>query len=376
MNQIKIGKFIAQKRKEKNLTQSELAEKLNVTDRSVSNWENGKCMPDISLFNPLCSALDITINEFLSGEEIESKDYQKKLEENIINTINYNNKKNLLPVILLIFGITLTIFSLTMFNPDSSLSGVYTIIGLVIAITGFNMMKSFSKNKRIIMNIGISFISLIAVLGMDYIESKNLKQAPRFYLEKELDNNMIVYHKLFSNIYRININSINEYYIFDTNKKYTPETVPNVPFNREKSGIDNIIKYQNKYLGNNSNTINLVGSLPLSEYGNVIELDSTNLGIIIDYHVTDWYINNDNYVEKSLIYNTFSIFSLIENVEYITYNFTGNSYTITREKFEELYPSYKTITYKNFTKEKFITCLEEKINNYTFINDVFDKLFT
>lgn len=376
MNQIKIGKFIAQKRKEKNLTQSELAEKLNVTDRTVSNWENGKCMPDISLFNPLCSALDITINEFLSGEEIENKDYQKKLEENIINTINYNNKKNLLPVILLIFGITLTIFSLTMLSPDSSLSGVYTIIGLFIAITGFNMMKSFSKNKRIIINIGISFISLIAILGIDYIESVNLKQAPRFYLEKEIDNNMIVYHKLFSNIYRININTINEYYVFDNNKKYTPETVPNVPFNREKSGIDSIIKYQNKYLGNNSNTINLVGSLPLSEYGNVIELDSTNLGIIIDYHVTDWYINNDNYVEKSLIYNTFSIFSLIENVEYITYNFTGNSYTITREKFEELYPSYKTITYKNFTKEKFITCLEEKINNYTFINAVFDKLFT
>lgn len=376
MNQIKIGKFIAQKRKEKNLTQSELAEKLNVTDRSVSNWENGKCMPDISLFNPLCSALDITINEFLSGEEIENKDYQKKLEENIINTINYNNKKNLLPVILLIFGITLTIFSLTMFNPDSSLSGVYTIIGLVIAITDFNMMKSFSKNKRIIINIGISFISLIAILGIDYIESVNLKQAPRFYLEKEIDNNMIVYHKLFSNIYRININTINEYYVFDNNKKYTTETVPNVPFNREKSGIDSIIKYQNKYLGNNSNTINLIGGLPLSEYGNVIELDSDNLGIIIDYHVTDWYINNDNYVEKSLIYNTFSIFSLIENVNYITYNFTGNTYTITREKFEEVYPSYKTITYKNFTKEKFITCLEEKINDYTFVNDVFDKLFT
>ena len=376
MNQTKIGKFIAQKRKEKNLTQSELAEKLNVTDRSVSNWENGKCMPDISLFNPLCSVLDITINEFLSGEEIENKDYQKKLEENIINTINYNNKKNLLPVILLIFGITLTIFSLTMFSPDSSLSGAYTIIGLAITIISFNMMKSFSKNKRIIINIGISFISLIAILGIDYIESVNLKQAPRFYLEKEIDNNMIVYHKLFSNIYRININTINEYYVFDNNKKYTTETVPNVPFNREKSGIDNIIKYQNKYLGNNSNTINLVGSLPLSEYGNVIELDSDNLGIIIDYHVTDWYINNDNYVEKSLIYNTFSIFSLIENVNYITYNFTGNTYTITREKFEEVYPSYKTITYKNFTKEKFITCLEEKINDYTFVNDVFDKLFT
>ena len=93
MNQEKIGKFITEKRKSKKLTQSALAEKLGVTNRSISNWENGKHMPDLSLFKPLCNILDISINELMSGEKIEDSDYKNKLEENLINTIDYVDKK-------------------------------------------------------------------------------------------------------------------------------------------------------------------------------------------------------------------------------------------------------------------------------------------
>ena len=71
MNQVKIGKFIQERRKELHLTQSELAEKLDVTDKSVSNWENGKNMPDISLIKPLCEILDITSGELLDGKKDE-----------------------------------------------------------------------------------------------------------------------------------------------------------------------------------------------------------------------------------------------------------------------------------------------------------------
>lgn len=63
MDQIKIGKFIAKKRKDANLTQLQLANKLGVSDKSVSKWENGKCMPDLSLFNPLCEILGITVKD-------------------------------------------------------------------------------------------------------------------------------------------------------------------------------------------------------------------------------------------------------------------------------------------------------------------------
>src|SRR5699024_2506968 len=93
MDQEKIGKFLASLRKEKKLTQQELAEKLGVSDRTIGNWENGRNMPDLSLFKPLCQELDITINELLSGERITKEKYQEKFEENIVKTIDYSTKK-------------------------------------------------------------------------------------------------------------------------------------------------------------------------------------------------------------------------------------------------------------------------------------------
>ena len=79
MDQEKIGKFIFELRKEKKMTQQELADKIGVTDREISKWENGRGMPDLSLMKPLCDVLGITLNELISGERIEKKELQKKL---------------------------------------------------------------------------------------------------------------------------------------------------------------------------------------------------------------------------------------------------------------------------------------------------------
>lgn len=84
MNQIKIGKFIAECRKKNNFTQMQLAEKLNITDRAISKWENGKAMPDSSIMLDLCNELKISVNELLSGERIEMNNYNEKAEENFI----------------------------------------------------------------------------------------------------------------------------------------------------------------------------------------------------------------------------------------------------------------------------------------------------
>ena len=84
MDQIKIGKFIATCRKNKKLTQVQLAEKLNITDRAVSKWETGNGMPDSSIMLELCKELGISVNELLSGEMIKMEDYDKKAEENLI----------------------------------------------------------------------------------------------------------------------------------------------------------------------------------------------------------------------------------------------------------------------------------------------------
>lgn len=95
MDQEKIGKFIAYCRKQKKLTQVELASMLGVSDKSVSKWENGKCMPDLSLFKPLCEILDITINDLMSGEKVDDKEYINTLEENIVNMVSDVEKNNI-----------------------------------------------------------------------------------------------------------------------------------------------------------------------------------------------------------------------------------------------------------------------------------------
>ena len=94
MNQIKIGKFIAECRKKNNLTQAQLAEKLRITDRAVSKWENGKGLPDSSIMLDLCSELKISVNELLSGEGISMKEYDKKTEELLIELAKQDELKN------------------------------------------------------------------------------------------------------------------------------------------------------------------------------------------------------------------------------------------------------------------------------------------
>ncbi len=93
MNQKKIGQFIKERRKEKKLTQEELADKIRVSNRTISKWENGNSIPDYSIINDLCVALDVSVNELLSGEKINKDDYQKRFEENFLKTMKYNNKK-------------------------------------------------------------------------------------------------------------------------------------------------------------------------------------------------------------------------------------------------------------------------------------------
>ena len=87
MDQVKIGKFIAACRKKENLTQLQLAEKLNITDRAVSKWETGKAMPDASIMLKLCDALKITVNDLLSGEVVTMENYNKELENNLLEMV-------------------------------------------------------------------------------------------------------------------------------------------------------------------------------------------------------------------------------------------------------------------------------------------------
>ena len=97
MDQLKIGRFIAQTRKAQGLTQRQLADALAISDKTVSKWECGKGLPEVSLMLPLCGALDITVNDLLTGERVAEGDYQKKAEDNMMDLMreNQENKRNM-----------------------------------------------------------------------------------------------------------------------------------------------------------------------------------------------------------------------------------------------------------------------------------------
>jgi transcriptional regulator with XRE-family HTH domain len=87
MDQIKIGKFIAERRKQVHLTQMQLAERLSVTDRAVSKWETGRAMPDSSIMLALCDVLKITVNDLLTGEVVTMDNYKKEMEERLLELV-------------------------------------------------------------------------------------------------------------------------------------------------------------------------------------------------------------------------------------------------------------------------------------------------
>lgn len=380
MNQKQIGKFISEERKNKNLTQSELAEKLGVTDRSISNWENGKCLPDLSLFKPLCEILDITINELMSGEKIPKEKYQNKLEENIVNTINYGNKQALskeikLGIYILIFGIIIIITALSIFPSESSWSSIYSVIGTITTTVGFyKIIANIKKTNRIILST-ILFIVLLALeLTLDYVNVLRNNLPPRFAYHIEYIYDLTYYKTPFYNVFKMNANSEFEYYIIDTKKEYTPETINKFPFNYKRSGIKNIIKYESLYLGNNSNTGNLILNLPLAEYGYDFEINTDLLELTINYRISTNYL--EKYLKEAVIYSSVSLFSLIKNLEQVTYNFSGSSITITRKQIENNYENFSNISKNNkVNKEKFKTLVENKISNKEFINETYNKIF-
>lgn len=127
MDSKKIGTFIANKRKEKQMTQKQLGEALNCSDKLISKWECGNGLPDVSMMLPLCELLEVNINELLSGEHLTQDSYPGKAEENMMNLMKTNenqrkrNIKEMVSGIVLILGFVLILlfFSLTTEHPIS-----------------------------------------------------------------------------------------------------------------------------------------------------------------------------------------------------------------------------------------------------------------
>ncbi len=166
MNQISTGKFIACCRKEKGLTQAQLAEKLNITDRAVSKWETGKCMPDSSIMVELCNILDVTVNELLSGERIEMNNYEEKVNENLIALKRKDeNNMNKNTIISIIYSITMAIGILVCCICDIAISGTLTWSLIVLSSILITWLATFpvillGKKGVLLSMIAISILTI------------------------------------------------------------------------------------------------------------------------------------------------------------------------------------------------------------------------
>ena len=233
MDKEKIGKFIAKCRKQRKMTQAELGEKLGVTEKSISNWENGRNMPDLSLFKPLCNELNITINELLSGEKIGMDKYQEKFEENIVNTIDYSTKRinkysKFISLSLIVFGLFISLSAIMIFPSESSWGSIYSLFGIIVFMIGIarviNVVKWYIKLLLIIM---IFVGAMIILLFTDYLNVKMNDEAPMFRLKTTTTGNVIYYDTLFYDVYRCNFDEDNEYWVIEKNSNPTIEELIN-----------------------------------------------------------------------------------------------------------------------------------------------------
>ena len=163
MNQEIIGKFIADLRKEKNMTQQELADKLGVTDRAVSNWENGRRLPDYSLLKDLCNILQISVNELFAGEKISKEDYMKKADENLMNALENSSfslqekiayykkkwkKEHISTFVVMVISWIVLVVSLKIQNVDFYLIGtIGCLLALLFYIVLYNRMMAYVENN-------------------------------------------------------------------------------------------------------------------------------------------------------------------------------------------------------------------------------------
>lgn len=322
MNQEKIGRFIAEQRKKQNLTQEALASKLGITKNAVSKWERGISLMDLSLIIPLSKILNISVSELLQGEKLKANVDTIKNEENIINIVNLNNKKLttkkvIMGLILLFISLLIIIMSMCLFPRESLGTIFFMTLGIIISLLGVILLTSNLKSKKKYI---LDFIYLIFIISflliMDFISVKVFDLTPRLTIAKETRDNIVIYKSIFYNYISVNNDTINEYHIIDYQKKLTYDTISKSPFNQNKSGINNLLKYKST-----NNIKSFLYDLPL--YNKLEDFEHNNNLLTVKYNEN---YNDDSYIKKSILYNsvyTFALFN-ITNIQFIFNDITFN----------------------------------------------------
>lgn len=218
MDQKKAGLFLKALRKEKDMTQEVLAESLNVSSRTISRWETGSNMPDISLLVELAEFYQVSIPEIIDGERKsenmnqETKDTAVKMAEYSKNEL-HTKKRKMISALLMIFGVFLMISALTIFPNESSWGSIYAIIGGAILTAGvyFRVRSVLVKRGSQIWSVVGCVIVLFGIFTVsDYIAVSQFQQVPRFSHEKSYGEDLVEHKTLFYTVIQKNPGTENE----------------------------------------------------------------------------------------------------------------------------------------------------------------------
>ncbi len=218
MDQKKIGLFLKELRKEKNITQEMLAEKLNVSNRTISRWETGNNLPDISLLVELSEFYHVSISEIVDGErksekmDQETKDTAVKMAEYSKNEVK-TEKKKVISSLLMAFGAFVMISAFAIFPNDSSWGSIYSILGGMILVIGFYLkMKTavLKESLRILSVVGCICLLFGIFTISDYLAVSQYHQVPRFSYEKIYSENQVEHKTLFYTVIQKNPGTENE----------------------------------------------------------------------------------------------------------------------------------------------------------------------
>ncbi len=188
MDQIKIGIFLKELRKAKGLTQEQLAEVLNVSSRTVSRWETGSNMPDISMLVEIAVFYDVSIPEIVQGER-ESETMDKETRETAVAMAKYSQnevktgKQKVVGILMSAFGIFVIVSALSIFPNDSSWGSIYSILGSIFLVIGlFFIIKPLvaKRASRILIVLGCIALLFGTFTLSDYVAVSQFNQVPRF----------------------------------------------------------------------------------------------------------------------------------------------------------------------------------------------------
>ncbi len=208
MNQIKIGAFLKELRKAKEMTQEQLAEKLNVSTRTVSRWETGSNMPDIDMLVEMADFYDVSIPEIIYGER-KSENMNQETRETAAAMAEYSRnevkagKRKAIAILMSAFGIFIIVSALSIFPSDSSWGSIYSVLGSIFLVIGiYLIIQSIVVKKYLRILIILGCISLLfgTFTLSDYVAVTRFNQVPRFRYETSYDSrnpNQIVYKTIF-----------------------------------------------------------------------------------------------------------------------------------------------------------------------------------